>query len=126
MEARCSDMIPGYEDNYGANEFEDFPALLEAFESLCEDPLYGRWNVPVWIDTDDETEFTHGPRLVLGLMLTRHGECVQWVVEFGEFEEGPTIEEALAELRQRVLRVWAGRAEQGFARSPMGGLNVDH
>lgn len=91
--------------------FETWAEFIQHFEAMCEDNLYGRWNVPVWIDNEGEDEFEFGPEVRLGVSLTRKDDMVTWVVPFES-------EEALLDLKARVLRVWAGRAETGFALHP--------
>lgn len=95
--------VHNIEDNYDGYEFETFDALMQDFNTLCHDDLYGAWNVPVWIDYEEDSD-----RVILGLLLTRHGRAVQWLA--------PATTEEIALLQTEVLRVWAGRAEHRFAR----------
>src|SRR5574341_846828 len=92
----------GYEDNYTAYEFEDFAHLMAQVLALCTDDLYGSWNVPVWINSNENG-------LHLGLLLTRHGLAVQWFVR--DYTSAD-----VAVFEATMLNIWAGRAEHHFAR----------
>lgn len=96
--------IPSFEDDYHGSRFPTYQGLSAQFAEYCEHPLFGRWNIPVWIHSEV-------PGVVqVGVMLSRHGNSVIW--------EAPATEDQQTELKNRMLRVWAGRAEQQFARHP--------
>lgn len=96
--------IRGYEDSYYGGEYPTFEELDRDFIGLCEHEFYSRLNIPVWINVLEDG------RVALGIFMPRHGECAQWIA--------PATEEQVHELRVRMLRVWAGRADTGFARYP--------
>lgn len=61
----------GNDEGYKIFQFGTYEDLLADFISQCEHPLYGRWNVPIWIDDEDEPEID---RLSIGITQARHGE----------------------------------------------------
>ena len=63
-------------------------------------------NVPVWVE--HVTDHEEPPFVALGMMLTRKGECRIW--------KAPATAAQAQELRQRMLRVWAHRADAQFRR----------
>lgn len=95
-----------YEDWYEASVNEAFEEVLAMFEALAapESP-FAHLNVPVWIDVT----MIEGERaVVVGVMQPRTGRTVQWIA--------PATLEQVQHLRKLMLRVWAARADTGFAR----------
>lgn len=97
---------PQWEDAYSATEFETFEELGKAWAEYAAHPFYGRLNVPVWISLDSENT------LCIGIMLTRHGECTQWILKHATPEQE-------REVATWIMRVWIGRAEFQFDRYPL-------
>ena len=96
-----SGYISVYEDSYAATICTDFAELSDLFSAYCEEPGIAQMNVPVWIHFEDG-------ELSVGIMGTRKGECWQYVAR--------ATEEQAHSIRARMLSVWAGRADSGFAR----------
>lgn len=98
-----------WEDEYSAQVYATFEELGRQFE-MCEHELYSSMNVPVWLsyDEDGEDQGWGEPVLTVGVMLTRKGRTVQWIA--------PATPEQAQDIRTRMLRVWAGRADAMFDR----------
>lgn len=104
-----SNWVRGYEDNYDAEEFNSFEELSATFAAFAESEHLGDINVPCWITFDSwEEEEPSGGTLSIGVFGTRKGRTWQWV--------SPATPEQVQEIRQRMMRIWAGRAEAGFER----------
>ena len=119
----------GYDDNYEGLAFATGAELAAELEAWALGP-YARLNVPVWVDVPAVAigepcewcnehglpgvavsgEWTCGEhRLEVGILLTRHGEPTIW------YTDDWTPDDVQA-IRATMLRVWAGRADTGFAR----------
>jgi hypothetical protein len=97
-------LVYRYEDGYDAEIHPSFKSLSDQFAEYAEG-RFAAYNVPVWLDYDEETDV---PRVSVGVMLTRHGLCMLW--------RSPATPEQVHELQVRMLRVWANRADTGFGR----------
>jgi hypothetical protein len=97
-------LVYRYEDGYDAEIHPSFQSLSDQFAECAEGP-FAAYNVPVWIDYDEEIRI---PSVSIGVVLTRHGICMVW--------RSPATPEQFRELQIRMLRVWANRADAGFGR----------
>lgn len=93
-----------YEDGYDAEIHPNFESLSEDFAEYAEG-TFAAYNVPIWIEYDEESE---APAVDVGVLLTRHGLCMIW--------RSPATPEQFQELQLRILRIWANRADTGFGR----------
>ena len=97
-------LVYRYEDGYDAEIHPSFESLSEQFAEYAEGQ-FAAYNVPVWIEYDQETRV---PAVSIGVVLTRHGICMLW--------RSPATPEQFRELRIRMLNIWAERADVGFGR----------
>ena len=104
LAAAAGQFVYRYEDGYDAAILPTFESLSEQFEEYAEGP-FAAYNVPVWIEYDEEAEI---PAVSIGVMLTRHGVCTIW--------RSPATPEQLREVQIRVMGVWANRADAAFGR----------
>jgi hypothetical protein len=102
--ARKPRLVYRYEDGYDAEIHPNFESLSHQFREYAEG-RYAAYNVPVWIDYDQERKV---PAVSIGVMLTRHGICMLW--------RSPATPDQFRELQVRMLAVWADRADVQFGR----------
>ncbi len=97
-----------YDDCYSAVEHSSLESFLANFELYCEGPL-ACYNVPVWVSfesaEENETEQDH---IHVGIFMPRHGNCAIWIT--------PGTQDDAMMIRQRILSIWATRADTGFSR----------
>jgi hypothetical protein len=111
----------GYDDEYGGQPCENGADLASAIEEVGTG-AFAALNIPVWIDLPDtmagadcrycveygeRVECSH--RLKVGVFMPRHGRCTIY------YADDYTAEDVVA-IRETLMRVWAGRADTGFAR----------
>lgn len=99
-----------YEDSYSATEYDNFDGMFKDLQAVSgPDSPYCQWNVPVWVNYDEEDEMERGySQVEVGIMLTRHGRTLQLIT--------PATPEQVHELRLFMVSVWAHRADTGFQR----------
>ena len=98
------ELVYRYEDGYDAEIHPTFASLSRQFSEYAEGP-FAAYNVPVWLDYDDQAEVA---TVSIGLMLTRHGLCMLW--------RAPATPEEFRGLQVRMLGIWADRADLQFGR----------
>ena len=98
----------GYEDHYAGYAFESLGDFFVEFETYCEG-RYASLNIPVWVQFESGADNETPEDLIkVGVFMPRHGECVIWII--------PGTEDDMMLIRQRMLSIWASRADTGFAR----------
>ena len=123
MTTETLEWVRGYEDSYEGEGFTDSAALIADLNCWsAPESRIASLNIPVWIDVPEKMagvdckycaeygereECTH--RLEVGILMPRKGRTViKWTDNY--------TTEDVSTIRQMMLRVWALRADIGFAR----------
>ena len=99
-----TELVYRYEDGYDAEIHPNFESLSAQFAEYAEG-TFAAYNVPVWLEYEHDAEV---PAVAVGVLLTRHGLCMIW--------RSPATENQFYDIRARMLRIWATRADTGFGR----------